>query len=421
MDLAGLTLLLGNIPKGYQATQADALALQQREREMAGEAAAGSSLTDFSGGYGQLSAGQTGMPFGPPGTTGPAPPPQQPQMPGMNAPGGAGGMAPQGAQPGAGAAPGGGGPIPQTGPSPFAGTAGAGGGQPQQGMMGGMSIQQLAATIKRRNPGIDPGTLFEAVKQANALLNPESKMLLQFMMNQQRIQEQERGQDIRAGTAQAGQETQRDIAGQRTEAQRDIATQRTETQKETTAERVGAQERGQDISSADRAAGRAASMDRTKLIQDRIDGRAAASTAGKAVVAANKAKYNELVKKRMTVSDEISAAMAEAAGVPDDNIKKLQAEKKALDDQLVAFWKKAQDGGVTLPRPSELVGLGGGAPAADTQGQGGAPQAGAPAGGGVPNGLPDPKGLAEGSIAKDSTGKAVAKILNGAWVPPEGQ
>lgn len=423
MDLAGLTLLLGNIPRGYQATRMDALALQQREREIAGEAAAGSSLQDFSGGYGPISAAQTGMPFGPPGMSGPQQPQQPPQQaptPAINAPGGAGGMPPAAPPAGAGAQPQGPGTVTPGPASPFSGTSPPAGGG---GMMGGMSIPQLAAVIKQRNPGIDPGTLFQAVKQAEALLNPEAKMSLALMLQNQklstqlqelqsRLGTQERGQDIRAETA-------KETTGARVGAQERGQDIRAATAKETTAERVGAQERGQDITSADRAAAREASKERTNLIQDRIDGRAAASRADKAVVKANAAQYKDLISQRQKVTDEI----AEELNTTNDpkNLKTLYDEKRALDDKLVAFWKKAQDGGVTLPRPSELVGLGGGAPGANAPAASGAPQAGAPAGGQLPDGLPDPKGLAEGSRAKDPTGKVVAVIKNGAWAPPEGQ
>lgn len=409
LNLGNLGAAGSQIIPGMQAYQQKQQQLSQVEQQLAQQkrqlAAEGAAL------QGLLAQGQAGQPQ-PQGGGQPQPP--QPPMPGqpsqpMMGPGGmqVGGGSQSAMQPRP--------PMAAPGPSAAApGPAGGPGGptgQPQPGGAqqapgGGMSISQLAQAIKQKNPGLDDATVFEAVKQAAALLNPAEKQLLNFMIAQQRNQTSERNTDVRTDTqrrntdvtvGERGRESdQRDTTQRRgqditssdraagratTERGQDLASQdrgsaltergreadrRTSTQQRGQDVRSEDTRRGQDIASGDRLEAREASVERVNKVQDRIDARvdkrAANTAAGKAAIAT----YKTLAAQRMALQDQITA---ESQGANDaQKIKALQAQKKAIDDKIVSHWATSQKAGVGLPRPSEVFSPGTGGQGAGAAG-----------------------------------------------------
>lgn len=350
MDLTGLSAFTGSILPGYQAADrqriADLMAQENYRKavmERAGQAAAARGL------YGG----------GPPPVSGPVPyaqPMPQPQgtMPlpqGGTAPGGGAGVMPVGAS----AAPPMGG-APQGSPS---------------GQMGmpGMSVQQLAQVIKARNPGIDDATLFAAVHQANQLLNPESRMLLQYMMNERKAELTERGQDKRL------QGTEDTIAGRSDVAGKQIASR----------EGIAANaEAGRNARATTAEAGR--------------NNRAAAKVTTQGPEQEYKTRATELRSLNSQISDLIreNGGMVPEPGSP-KRVKydALVAKKNATLDRMIKVRRDAEQKGAKLPSPSEAVNT--------------------PA---VPAGLPPATGLADGTSAKDKAGNVVAVVKAGAWTAP---
>ena len=201
VDLSGLAAFgagyANQVPEAqrrYMALAQQRLELDAARRAVAAQAAAGGALGPDDG--------MGGLPGARPLPGAPAPPQGGPAMPGpqLRQQPAMPGFVPQGAQPATAQAP----PMQPgapMGPGP----------QPQMGQrpvqLGGtLTVEQLAERIRRRNPNIDGATLFEAVKQAESLLNPESKLLLNYLVNQQkigaageRVDKQQEGANYRAG------------------------------------------------------------------------------------------------------------------------------------------------------------------------------------------------------------------------------
>lgn len=233
MNLSGLSAVGPGFQQGQMnmaELQAKAQQIQQmqmqidaQKRELAGQAALFQGMPAQAQPPGNAAPPQQNPQMGQPQPPMPgqpsqpmAPPSQQPPMPPRPMPMPAGQsqqMAPSGPQ----MAPQGG--QPQGEPQQPGQDAGAVGQdlspQAQMGL-----ITQIAQSIKQRSPGIDPATLFEAVKQQISLmgaLSQTQKQQLVLATDQIKSQVQMRGQDVSAANTQA---------------------------------RVGAQERGQDVSRA---------------------------------------------------------------------------------------------------------------------------------------------------------------------------
>lgn len=350
-DLTGLSGMLGSVPQGYDEAQRRHLInaqaqneLRQAQMQQAAQAAA-----------------MRGMSGGPP-------PPQSMPMPGaMPMPQGSTPAAQGAPQPGAGMGPGGamGGGGPQPGGAPQGPPGGQGG-------MPGMSVQQLAQVIKARNPGIDDATLFQAVAQANQLLNPESRMLLQYMMAQQKNDTTVAGQDKRLEGTRETITGRSEVAGAQIGSREKIA---------------GTAEEGRNSRAASAETGR--------------NSRAAAKVAGKP----DETEYKTLTASLRQQTSQITDAIRENGGmVPEAGSPKrakydaIVSKKNATLDRMIEVRKRAEKGGSKLPSPSEAVNT---------------PEQKA-----VPDGLPDAKGLAEGTTAKDKAGNVAAVVKGGAWVAP---
>lgn len=367
MSFAGLSA----IGPGMQQGQMNLASLQQKaqqiqqmqmqidasKRELQAQASLFQGLPGAAQPPGNATPG--GMPGGSPppqmGQQGPQPmPPGQPSMPAQDTPfqkfgpGGQGGppqppMAPQGA--------------PQGGPGM--------GGQQQPGGMPGAGGQdlspqaqmqlltQIAQSIKQRSPGIDPLTLFEAVKQQIGLMGALSntqKQQLVFAADQIKAQVQTRGQDVRAETQERGQ----DIGAQNTD------------------KRVGAQERGQDLNlqgKREQIAGmiqannaRIQDADnRLNQTQAAINARQDKSLQGRA---ANKAQTERLKMLRDKVAQAKQKQAEANASMDPDKISIAQQAVDAALAQVTDF-----QGKVVRGTPAPAGGDGGGGQAKYTVGQ----------------------------------------------------
>lgn len=181
--MAGGLASLGQIGSGFAGALPDSqlkwLQVQRAKQELAQI----EQQLQAQGAAGSAFGGQPGPPQGmpqqgplppPPGQASqPAPPPPQQGMPPAPPPRGSAPMGQPGAPPGqAMSAPGvnGGGMAP--------------GGAPQGGFM---TIDQLADRIRQRNPGIDNRTLFAALAQAQPLMAPQDRLLMQQTLGEMKM------------------------------------------------------------------------------------------------------------------------------------------------------------------------------------------------------------------------------------------
>ena len=191
VDLSGLAAFGAGYANQVPEAQRRFMALAQQRLELDAARRALAAQTAAGGALGP-DDGMGGLPGARPLPGAPAPPQGGPAMQGPSPQLRMGGDMPDGLippppYPGGGARP----LMPTTGPQPGA-QMGPQGPQPQMGQrpvqLGGtLTVEQLAERIRRRNPNIDGATLFEAVKQAESLLNPESKLLLTYLIGQQKI------------------------------------------------------------------------------------------------------------------------------------------------------------------------------------------------------------------------------------------
>lgn len=390
-----------------QKLQDDALIIQQhqmdldqRKRDLAARAA---RFTNINGGGQQ--GGQPQMLNGPAGPM-PQPPmpgqpsqPAGPQPPPGPVPGAPPQAAPQPGGPGPGAAPAGS-PAPGAAPGPA-----APGAQPQPGQQSGQPggqldlqnidysqtdpqkvIMSVAQDIKKRNPNIDPLTLADAVEQqigAMQKITPDARAVLNAEVQIARIQ---------AGASQAEQRAANavELAQIRADAAENVARIRADiieaTQKAIDArfqQSDATRQRGQNITSADRAAQRdttergqnlrasaaadaeAGRNERAKFIQGQINARIDARAGQNSGKVADAAKYKKLMADRQQVTDQMQAYQQSfgASGITPQQYQQLVQQKKKLDGDIASYWGARQ----WLPKPSELVnipykpGAGGGA------------------------------------------------------------
>lgn len=238
MNLAGYTAIYPGYLQGQQAAaaaadaQAAAAMRQAQLKEYLAEQ--GASLGDIA----SLFQGQQQPPSGftqtppPPGagvSMMPMPGPAQGMAPGSAAPGatflpqaqGAPQMMPQMALQGAA----GGAGTPSPGPGlqqaqmPASQQTGAFGGM--EGMGPQPTFGQIFMRIKQANPGMSDATVLAMTAKVQQVVNPADKMYLQYLMGQQRLQTQQRGQDLTAAYRQQAlaqhdaefQEAQRGLEG----------------------------------------------------------------------------------------------------------------------------------------------------------------------------------------------------------------
>jgi hypothetical protein len=208
-------------------------------------------------------------------------------------------------------------------------------------------LTQIAQSIKQRSPGIDPLTLFEAVKQQIGLmasLSNTQKQQLIFAADQVKANVSERNTDVRA-----------------------------QTQEDTTDKRIGAQERGQDIGARNTdvranamlqaTQARIADADaRLNQTQNAINARQDKSIQGRATAKVQTERLSLLKTQLSQAKQKLSAAAAsgDQAGVAAAQQGVDNAYKAVLD-----FQSK-----VTRGAP---------APAGDDAGSGGKPRGPAPA------------------------------------------
>ncbi len=311
-----------------QQIQQGQMAIDAAKRELQAQAALFQGLPQGAQPPGSATPGQP-----PPGQQGPQPmAPGQPSVPGQPPQGGGPTpmmpMPPQGGQP----------QMPPGGPQGAPQGGAPMGGQQQPGGMPGAGGQdlspqaqmqllvQIAQSIKQRSPGIDPLTLYEAVKQQIGLmgsLSQTQKQQLVFAADQVKAQVTERGQDIRADTSTAN-----------------------------TATRAGVQERGQDISvqnTKTRVQGmlqatsaRIADADiRLQQTQQAINARQDKSLQGRATAKVQTERLNLIKTQLSQAKQKLSAAAASG-----DATATAQAQKDvdAAYQRVLDFQQKAAGG-----------------------------------------------------------------------------
>ena len=376
MNLAGLAAFSGGAQQGWaQAQQLRDQAVQLQQHQLALDTAK-KQLAAQAAAFANLGGGQGGGMSALPGASSPPPPPPtaQPMPPGQpsqpSPSPAAGNMPPQPA-----AAPTPAGQPPAGGSSPPQSQAGAGGapdasggqppGQQQIDPMAGYKIAlQIAKEIKTRNPGIDPQTLFSATEQVINLSKGLDPMLRQ---QAQVVVQNMKDQTSRANTQ-----------------------DRDATSSSNTDKHVGAQERGQDISSSTRlkAVGEQvqAALQRTQFIQSQLTQRAQSGQASKAQMQAGTDRIKTISAQLTNANRTLATLKNSVTGQVDDNDPRVkQAEAQVQDAQ-----KKLQQ--------METVLKTGPTPAA------------------APAPAPAPAGGAAQQTATDAKGNKVM-LVDGKWVP----
>ena len=386
MDLTGLAALGGSVYPGFQQGQLRDLQIQQQRqqlmqamRQRQAQAAAFSGLLDDGSG-------------GPPGASAPTLPGATPIMQQQPQPQRIPAAASKAYQRGDAGPPASAQPAPP--PAPAQAPQGP---RPMGGMFqpGGLSVSQLASRIKARNPGIDDATLFEAVGQAQRLLNPQGKLELQQYLAQVRqdqfqqtlelkvkdlerktqegadkIAVQQEMAQIRlqiAGMQQQGamDRTMANIQGRLDALQQTLGERGREAD-----QRADTTKRGQDLTHEDRQdaeAGRNA----------RSDQRTQVSAAAKAA----KADYDQWTVKLRDANTKISDLIKENGGLPPSGTEgkgleysQLKARRDAILQKMIAAKGKAKAAGVALPDPAAAAKAP--AAAAPAEGATSGPQAG---------------------------------------------
>ena len=223
---------------------------------------------------------------------------------------------------------------------------------------------QIAKEIKTRNPGIDPQTLFSATEQVINLSKGLDPMLRQ---QAQVVVQNMKDQTSRANTQ-----------------------DRDATSSSNTDKHVGAQERGQDISSSTRlkAVGEQvqAALQRTQFIQSQLTQRAQSGQASKAQMQAGTDRIKTISAQLTNANRTLATLKNSVTGQVDDNDPRVkQAEAQVQDAQ-----KKLQQ--------METVLKTGPTPAA------------------APAPAPAPAGGAAQQTATDAKGNKVM-LVDGKWVP----
>lgn len=264
-------------------------------------------------------------------------------------------------------------------------------------------LRQMAQRLKQANPGVDNLTLATALQQQVEMargLGAEDRAILQAETRVMQIQAQAdnsiRNANSREDVARIRADTAQQIADTRVQAYRDaFATASAD-------RRYGVDKRAETADTAETGRNTradAAETGRNSRASARIDASAAS--------AQEKGEYKSIANERQAILDEARST----AGIPTaDQSKRL----RAVNDKMIAYQKQHP----RLPRPTEVAG-GSGAPAKlQSQPGGGAGGPMPSADGGLPSDLPSPKGLAEGTRARDDSGNVVAVVKGGAWAAP---
>ncbi len=369
------TQLLGRIQQLKQGQ----MALDAAKKQLAADAAAFTGIDP--GGAG----GGGGGGFSLPGAMSPPPPSAQPMQPGQpSVP-----SQPQQGPPAASGQPPGGMAAPQQQQAPQAAPQAPQqpGGQPvQQGggqqmdpaldpMAGMKAVMSIAREIKSRNPGIDPQTLMLATDRVINMskgMAPALRQQAAVVIQQMKDQTSTANTQARVGATERGQDMQQENVGTRVASNEKIAAGHDET----SIRRV--QQQG------------AQAMERTQATIAGANQRAAQGVWSREKATAYKEKAGGAVAKLKAANSRLVALTN--AGV------------KAEDPRVAAATKDIAASTAELDRINTAAKV----------------EAPASGGGQLPSDLPDPKGHAEGSAAKDANGKTVAVIKNGQWAPPAG-
>lgn len=358
----------GGFQQGWDAQQqrenqlrAQALELQQKQREAQAIAALGKYLQGGQQGVPQAPGPQGGPP---PSMPGPGGPPQQrmpPQPMGQPAPAPGGGGGPPPALPGGGGGGGGGLPAapqpqPQMQPPPQAPAQPPI--QPQAGPAGGgMDLSQLATRIKSSNPDIDDATLFIAVNNMSGLLSQQGQAQLaaaaKYWTHEDRVDQlQERARE----------------ANQRSEDTKLSIAERQAAASDAQQTRVLIANLVQQGQASRQATAIEAKKSLTEEIQDKIDARSQKAIEARGVTGQQKASmqrateaYKALIAQRQDIDGQIQEKRFEISngtGSMQEGQKAIQqllAQRSQINNKIVATWQGAQGLGLSLPSPAELL------------------------------------------------------------------
>jgi len=237
---------------------------------------------------------------------------------------------------------------------------------------------------------MDNATLFQAVTQTVGLMGkfvPEQRLQLQAELQIASINQRADAAIQRAQSAQQVAEIRAESARQIADMRAEVARRGQDVTQRGQDVRAGTQERGQDLQHGDRLA----------AINARIDAAAKKNPASAAA-------YKTLAAERQGIKDEM-AAILNSPSFDQKKLDAVNAKLQAANKKIVDYWSRNQE----LPRPSELDGMGGGAPTA-------APGSPAPPAGGDQAGKEIPiAGADEGPTATNAQGQKV-KWDGKAWV-----
>lgn len=307
------------------------MAIDQAKRQLAADAAAFANMGGDVGSF-------MGAPSPPPATG-------QPPMPGQASVPSGPQQAPQPSVMQASPMPGtlpqapSGGPSAAPGPASASPAPGAGGDGMAPGNEAFGLIMRVAEDIKRRNPGIDGPTLALAVDRIMGLVAPQLRQQTQILTTQMR----EQGADTRSQRA-------------------------AETSRANTADRVGATERGQDIS-LQRAREQAnAAMARVQATQDRIDARFRQGGGNKARLAAQSARSQEIRNEITNATRQLNALTGALVPADDPRYKEAQDRLNRAQQKLDILDKSVQQDDGSVPGPAPAAPTASGPIATDAKG-----------------------------------------------------
>lgn len=296
--------------------------------------------------------------------------------------------------------------MPQAAPGAPGGAFAGGTGGPGAASQPVQILQTIAQQIKAANPGIDDETLMDAVEGQVALMKgvqPEIKDQLNAMMAEARVQIAQQGIELKAQwLAQQLQEFNR----------RQADTEELNRARESL---LDLKSQMQDLKNQGKDPGKQQDLEnKLAVLQKQFDNQMAL------------AEFKESGKLPPDVVEQYRALVKEgtalissgsAPGSPER--KANEAQRQALVDKMTriaeANGKKRED---IIKQFSDIAND----RAAPTKPAAPAKTSSAPSTGNktsaLPSDLPDPKGMADGTQAKDGSGKVVAVIKDGQWSEP---
>ena len=197
---------------------------------------------------------------------------------------------------------------------PQGGAAGAGGGDLAglQGYPRQVSLGQLFQRLKAANPGVPDSVVFNAAVKAEQSLTSQDRQLANYLLGMQRIGATERGQDITA-------ETRRWVVQQQQQGAWTRATLRADTQTNIANMHI------------DAAAAKSSDQARAKLVAT---------------------QYKVLVARRQQVEGRIS--YYRDVGGSNEDIAAAYKQRKEIEDQMISLWDKEAKR-LGLPSPQEVI------------------------------------------------------------------